>query len=40
MVSLLAAGEKALSEPHIVIESVEAVYDAADGVTPLNWWSA
>src|SRR5687767_12523713 len=31
MVSLLAAGEKALSEPHIVIESVEAVYDAADG---------
>ena len=31
MVSLLTAGEKALSEPHIVIEAVEAVYDAADG---------
>src|SRR5215212_12169332 len=31
MVSLLTAGEKALSEPHIVIESVGAVYDAAGG---------
>ena len=31
MVSLLTPGEKALSEPHIVIEAVEAVYDAADG---------
>jgi len=30
-VSLLTAGEKSLSEPHIVIDAVDAVYDAADG---------